>query len=415
MEDCEAYREGMAAFHAGRYEDVIERLTPTASYGEGAIRLISRFYLGQAHYRLAVRLFDQRRFREAGEHFRKATELDPSGGGVAGFLAACCPADKRLEEAAVRYAEQVRRHPGDSAARVRLALARWKLGQPGEAMDLLREGLAACPDDAEWYYQLGVMTAAQERLEEARSLFERAVSIDPSHAGAHERLAQCHGAAGRARPALEHLEKAHRLQPGNARVAMQISVLAGVVAEPGLRLKLAEQTEGATPRYAPADIERLGEAIISEPDFVEAFLRLPQTEVDHEVFNVLRATLEKALEKHPEFADLHYHCGRVYHRLGRDRTAIRHVERAVQINPRYVDALVLLARLYGRTDRWASGVERLQQAIDAGADYPDVHYLVGRLFQQGNRPEQARQAYLRALDLNSDYQAAREALAALKV
>lgn len=413
MDDRESYRQGMASYHAGRYEDAIELLTPTATRGDGAYRLMSGFYLGQSHHRLAVRLFDQRRFREAADHFRKAARVNPSGGGVARFLAECCSGNKGLAESACRFAEQVRRHPEDGAARVRLALAQWKLGQPGEALATLQDGLQACPNDAELHYQLGVMTAAEERFEEARSLFEQTLAINPSHSAACERLAQCHGVAGRLQAAVEQLEKALQLDPGNARVAMQLSMLAGAITEPGLRPRIAPQSGGSALRYDRADIERLGEAIVAEPDFVEAFLLLPETEVDQEVFTVLRATLEKALEKHPEFADLHYHCGQVYHRLGKQRSAIDHIERAVELNPRYIDALILLARLYGQTDRWANGVQRLDQAIEAGGEYPDVYYLVGQLYQKGNQPEQARRAYLRALNLKNDYRAAREALESL--
>jgi tetratricopeptide (TPR) repeat protein len=415
MDDRDSYREGMAAYHAGRYEDVIRLLTSPACEGEGVIRLMARFYLGQAHYRLAVRLFDQRRFRDAGNHFREAARINPSGGGVARFLAGCYVGDKGLEQTAQERAEQIKRCPEDVTNRVKLALAQWKLGQPGEAVATLREGVAVCPDSADLWYQLGVVAASDERFDEARDSFVKAVGLDPSHAAAHERLAQCHAVSGNVQTAMEELQKAHDLDPDNARIAAQISVLAGVVSSPNLRPRIMPQTGGSAIRYDAADIDRLGEAVAAEPDFVEAFLRLPDTEVDREVFTVLRATIERALDKHPEFADLHYHCGQVYHRLGRDRNAIHHVERAVELNPRYVDALILLARLYGQTDRWASGVERLQQAIEAGADYPDVHYLVGQLYQKGNRPQQAREAYMRALSLKSDYRAAREALESLSV
>lgn len=413
MNDRDSYREGMAAYHAGRYEDAVRKLTPLASDGEGATRVMSRFYLGQAHYQLAVRFFDQRLFRDASQHFQLAAQANPSGGGFARFLACCCRGDKRLAETAHRYAEWVRNHPADINSRIRLALAQWKLGQPGQAMVTLREGLTACPDSADLHYQMGVLFAADERFCEARECFEKAVAIDPAHAGAHERLAQCHGVAGDVRAAAEELQKAHALDPENARVAMQISILAGTVTDRNLRLNVIPQRRNSSPRYDQADIERLGEAVVAEPDFVDAFLQLPETQVDQEVFSVLRATLERALEKHPEYADLHYHCGQVYHRLGGETNAIRHVEKAVQINPRYVDALILLARLYGQTDRWANGIERLRQAIDAGADYPDVHYLIGQLYQKGNQPEQAREAYRRALSLKSDFLAAREALNAL--
>jgi tetratricopeptide (TPR) repeat protein len=195
-------------------------------------------------------------------------------------------------------------------------------------------------------------------------------------------------------------------------VALQLNLLAQSLLAAGCKVTV-EWRPAANVRHDLQDIERLGEAILREPEFVEAFLSLPETEVDGEVFSVLSAVLERALRKHPEYADLHYHCGAVHRRLGHTQAALRHAERAVELNANYVNALILLADLYGRTDRWKAGVERLEQAIRAGANYPDVHYLMGRLFQSGGEIDRARQAYRRALELNGDYPAAKEALAAL--
>ena len=170
-------------------------------------------------------------------------------------------------------------------------------------------------------------------------------------------------------------------------------------------LNQSRQAAGRSPDFSlrvPEDVpeldedslERLGRIIIEDPDFIEAFLSLPESEIDPEVFSTLAATLEMTLESHPELADLHYHCGAVYRRLGRRIDAIEHTERAVVLNPRYVSALIQLAELYGQTDQWAMGVERLEQAIAAGGDYPDVHLLLGKLCQVGGRTDRARRAFL---------------------
>ena len=57
MDERRRYRAGMAAYNAGRYADAIEHLMPLASSGAGAQALLGRFYLGQAHYRLAIGLY----------------------------------------------------------------------------------------------------------------------------------------------------------------------------------------------------------------------------------------------------------------------------------------------------------------------------------------------------------------------
>jgi len=417
MNKRQRYQLGMSAYNAGRYSEAIEHLRLLAAVeGHDAKAVLSRFYLGQAHYRLAVSLFEQRRFQDATIYFQAAASINPLGGGFARFLTACYVGTGRLDLAIRELETLLPRDPDDSDVRIRLALAQYKQSQPVAAMATLREGVRRQPDDAELNYQLGVLLAADDDLVEAERQFEMTLRLDPSHAGAYERLAQCCGVNHRHERALRYLEKAHHLDPSNTRVALQLSVLAQSPTTSGT-LPAVDWRPGPCPHTATRldteAIERLANIIIQEPDFVEAFLALPVTEQDGEIFSDLAAILEQALARHPEYADLHHHCGEIYRRLGRGLDAIAHAERAVQINPQYVKALILLAELYGQTERYHDAVHRLEQAVRAGADYPDVHYLIGEFCKNGRHLDRARQAYQRALDLNTDYQAAREALAML--
>mgnify|MGYP001613992982 FL=1 len=153
--------------------------------------------------------------------------------------------------------------------------------------------------------------------------------------------------------------------------------------------------------------------IEAEPDFVDAFLSIPSGEIHDQVFAVMLRTLQVALERQPEQAELHYHCGRVLARLGQPIEAILQNEQAVRLNPTYTRALIELGRLYGQTDRAEDATTRLEQAIATGADYADVHYLLGNLYRDQGRVTRAATAYRRALALNEHYDAAREALASL--
>lgn len=414
MKAMDQYRAGISAYSAGRFEEAIGLLTPLAAGKRSARGLPAPFYLAEAHYRLAIQLFESRCFPEATRHFTAAARINPTGGDYGRYLAACYAQEGQYELAARELATLLERKPDDADTRIRYALACWKQGNPVEALAVLREGVRLQPMQAELHYQLGVMLAAECEFAEAQSLFERTIALDPSHAKAHERLAQCCALTSRHERALAYLQRAHQLDPSSHRTAMQLNLLAQSMMAGGREVRVAWRRDRNRSGDARA-IEQLSAAIIKEPEFVEAFLSLPETEVDAEVFATLAAVLEEALHRHPEYADLHYHCGAIYQRMGRHRQAVRHAERAVELNGNYVNALILLAGLYGQTDEWAAGVQRLEQAVRAGADYPDVHYLMGRLFQSSGELNRARAAYERALELKRDYAAAREALAALAV
>lgn len=418
MNSHESYRRGMAAYNAGAYDEAIQRLGPLVGTS-GTTGLLSRFYLGQAHHQIALDHFVHRRFKEAAGQFERAAELNPFGGGVERFLAACYVKTGRLDRAVERLKSLLARDPDDIDTRVRLALSLWKTARASTAMQTLTEGIVRRPDNAELHYQLGVMYAAREAYAQAEACFRRAASFDGRHVGALERLAQCCSVRGDHAGALESLQLAHALDPEDPRIGFQLSMLAQGV--PGTAPVVEGKDDLGDGQASPAfhrptrlpdqaAIERLGGIIVNEPDFVSAFLDLPASDVDQEVFSILAATLERALAEHPEYADLHYHCGAVYRRLGREAAAIEHAERAVRINPRFINALILLAELYAQTDRWLDGVGRLEEAIRQGADYPDVHYMVGQLHHRAGQVGPARDAFKRALMLKSDFQPARDAL-----
>ncbi|MHC4443977.1 MAG: tetratricopeptide repeat protein [Planctomycetota bacterium] len=412
MNKRQHYRLGMSAYNSGRYAEAVEHLSFLASDKTGASGLLSRFYLGQAHYHLAVSLFKEGKYPQAAHHFGSAALANPSGGNFARFMAVCHVGTGRYDLAARELENLLNDNPDDLGSRIRLALIIFKQGRPVEANALIREGLRRHPDNAELHYQLGVMLAVDGELSEAEKLFDKTVALDPSHARACEKLAQCYALSGRYERALNYLEQSHRLEPQNAGIALQLNLLTQSMAVDGYR-PVVEIKPPTAHELDESSIDKLGEVIANEPDFVQSFLSLPASDVDNEVFSTLAVTLDRALHKHPEYADLHYHCGEVYNRLGKKQDAIDHVEQAVRINPRYVNALILLANLYGQTDGWEAGVKRLEQSIHAGADYPDVHYLIGKLYQSGGQKDCARQAYRRALELNENYQQARDALTAL--
>lgn len=398
----------MAALAGGRPADAVVHLQTVVDAARDPSAPLARFYLARAHQQLARTHYLSKRFDEAARHFYAAGRLSPHGEDLAAHMIECFVKANRIEEAADALERSLAARPDDTRTRVRLAVACARSGEVWKAADLLAQGLSRQPGCAEFHYQLGVIDASRGDLASAVRRFEATIAHDPSHARAFERLAQCCSLEGRHERALRYLERAHQIAPDNARIAWQLAVLAPAFADIAPPL--------VAPRGRPLDeatLDRLATTLIEEPDFIETFLALPESSVDREVFATLAATLQRALARHPEYADLHYHCGQIYDRLGQAGDAIRHVEEAVAINPRFVNALILLAQLYSQSDRAAEGIERLEAAIRAGGDYPDVHYLIGLLCVDVGEITRARHAFERALALNENYQEARAALAAL--
>ncbi len=158
----------------------------------------------------------------------------------------------------------------------------------------------------------------------------------------------------------------------------------------------------------------LSRVIEEDADFVDAFLSIRLDDVLERLFAVLLGTIRVALERQPEHAELHFHCGRVLDKLGRRADAIDANEEAVRLNPRFTRALIELAKLYQATDRRIDAATRLEQAVAAGAEYADVYLMLGNLYRDRGDFEQARGAYGIALSINNEYVAAQVALATLR-
>lgn len=398
------YQQGIAAFETGRYPEAIEKLSDIAEQ-DTLPGTLARFYLGQAHMKQGIAELNAKEFASAARHFAEARRINPDSAGLSKYIIACHVGQGRFDMAAGEIERTPKDNGRDLSIPIRLAHAFLRDGQQDRAIETLTDAIDLAPRRADLRFQLGLIRASAGDYETATACLDAAARLSPFDAAIQLHLGLTYGARRMHVEATRHLRSAQRLKPHDAYIAqllamaMQESPTADSI-EIGYSAAAEDQSALAS----------LGEVITSDPDFVEAFLNLPASEVDEQVFSMLAATMERALEHHSEYADLHYHCSRIYARLGRTQEAIAFADKAVRINPRYVQALIQLGRLYSATNEDGPAMDRLHAAIDAGGDYPDVHYLLGELHRRSGRKEEARAAYRRALALNGDYTSARKAL-----
>jgi len=416
------YQQGLAAYETGRSLDAIELLSRIAETSSLPATL-ARFYLGQAYLRQGLVELEAGRYADAAGYLTAARRINPDSVGLSRYLITCHAGLGRFDMAAAEIERSQATNQNDETLPIRLAHAFARDGQIHRGIETLNGAISSAPRRADLHFQLGVLHTSTEDYAPALSEFSAAARLCPTDAAIAKHLGLVHAALGNHVEASRRLAIAQRLAPHDANTALLLTLALDACGKNNRVAPTfdASQPGAAVPHYRAAEphddpaIAELGEVIIHEPDFVEAFLSLPASDVDRELFAMLAATLQRALERHPDYADLHYHCARVYERLGRTNAAIDEARRAVDINPRYVQALIALGRLYGRTDRTSEAIDRLESAIAAGGDYPDVHFMLGEHYRgQGKRLEAVGE-YRRALELNSNYSAARQALEAVAI
>ncbi len=384
--------------------------------------LLKSRYQAADQVRRGICLINAGRFDEAAAVFAQAQKLGSTDRSLPSYIAGCLIGQGRAEEA-VRHLSQPRAAvlngqpkaagPHDSVNRIRHALALWAGGKAGLAIESLRDAVREDPECAELHFQLGTMLAATESYDEAELRFTQALTIDRDQAEALISLALCCGARGAVSEAVSYLQRAQARRPNDARIGLLLAEAAKAMQHQGLAVRIRAKIAEVEMSEDRRGIEELSRIIEADPDFVDAFLSIPAGEVDERVFAMLLLTLEVALERQPEHAELHFHCGRVLDRLGRREDAIDENERAVEIDPKFTRALIELGKLYHDTDRTEDATTRLEQAVVAGAEYADVYYLLGNLYRDQGQMSRARSAYRSALVINNRCEAAQQALAAL--
>ena len=274
----------------------------------------------------------------------------------------------------------------------------------------LHEALRQHPSSAELHVHLGLMLCREGRMDKAAKSFQWATECDCSRADAYYYRGLCEAALGHCAAAVRDLERALSLQPDNVLMAYQLAAVARAAAEQGspVQIRLPE------PSRAPATshLRYLAEFVCKEPDFISAFLALPDSPADEELFGLLSAILETALEMHPGYADLHFRQALVLQRVGNAVAAREHAQRAVEINPNYVQGQILYGRLLAEHEPPEAALH-LQMAVECGGDYADVHTLLAQLYHRMGRLDEARTELHSALRVNGDYAPARQALASL--
>jgi len=127
---------------------------------------------------------------------------------------------------------------------------------------LWRDTVTKDPRNQRAHVAYGSVLAAHGRAVDARNTFDVAVALDPSDPVAQGRLGHLYGLAHEDTDAVEHLQRAHDLQPGNPLVTTE---LAGILADsrdpmvrnPARALPLAEEAVRLTGRRDAAAIEVL--------------------------------------------------------------------------------------------------------------------------------------------------------------
>lgn len=199
---------GNAALEADQTFEAIEAFS-------GAIALKNDSML--AYLRRGETYWRQRQLAVAERDLRRARRLDPTATRPIEALGDVNFEVKNYARAAEWYADYVRLDDRSPRVLYKLALARYRGGDPAGGVQPLKQAVALDERFAEAHYLLGLCLSNTGRLLDALQELEQAVRVAPGLVVAREELANLYRELGRTREALEQLEKLTALDARPAR------------------------------------------------------------------------------------------------------------------------------------------------------------------------------------------------------
>jgi Tfp pilus assembly protein PilF len=139
---------------------------------------------------LGVALLEQFKYKEGGDQFRRALQLDPSL----------------------------------SIARVNLAIALYNIPDVENGLREAKAAAALLPNVPQPHYIIGLIAKAQNRTEDAIASFQRVLQIDPRDVGSNINLGQIYSGKARYPEAITVLRIAIEAEPYSATAAYQLSL-----------------------------------------------------------------------------------------------------------------------------------------------------------------------------------------------
>jgi tetratricopeptide (TPR) repeat protein len=160
----------------------------------------------------------ERRIDEAARDFRQATKLAPAAPQPFVALGDLYDSQGHYSEAAEWYGQADARLNGqDPLLLYRLALVRFKMGAPGQALKPLEDAVAKNQASAEGHYLLGLVRRDLGLVAEAVASLEAAIAIEPLFIAAREELADAYRASNQPVEELKQLQELARIDPQSER------------------------------------------------------------------------------------------------------------------------------------------------------------------------------------------------------
>jgi putative PEP-CTERM system TPR-repeat lipoprotein len=302
-----------------------------------AYRALGSAYLGMDDSARALRAF------------RKFASMSPQDARGPYTIGVVLQRQGKLDEAR-RYLESAhRREPGWMEALLQLVSLDLAQGQADAAMERVRPYLARDSNSATLQKLLGDIHANQGELGSAESAYQQALELEPDSTSARMSLAQFYADSERFEEAISVLSQALEVEPENATALMLSGSTYERMHKTAHAIAAYQHVLEIRPNFAPAannlayiyaeHENRLDEALElaqlalqSDPDNPQIADTLGWIHYRRGDFDDAVSLLEHSAGELPELAEVHFHLGMAYFKLGNLQSARISLQRALELD-----------------------------------------------------------------------------------
>ena len=253
-----------------------------------------------------------------------------------------------------------------------------------DSVSLFQHALAVDPRNFSMHFNLGVVLAKEDRVDEAISHYRRALQLNPRYARAHSNLGSALRKQEKLEEAIHHYREALRIKPD----------LADAHSNLGVALRSQGQLDAALVHYR--------KALLIDPDFADAHNNLANLLLSQGRTEQAVRHYRRVLRIEPDHADAHNNLGTASESQGDLAGALRHYRRAVELKPDYARAYYNLGAALALKGEFEEAIAHYQQALEHEPGFARAHNNLGVALALSGRLDEAVEHYQLATHLNPE-------------
>lgn len=240
-------------------------------------------------------------------------------------------------------------------------IAMFQHGYLDQAAESFQQVIAARPDDAEGYYNLGTLNLRRNRPADAKVYLQKTLQLKPGYPEAWNNLGMLAG------------------QQGNLTEAMQ----------------------------------SFRQALALRPTYATALLNLGNVYRRQRAYSEAQAHLDQALTLQPDDPEVNYSLGMLYAQQNQSGAAAEYLHKALALRPDYPEALNNLGVLAVRDRKYTEAEQQFQTCIRLVPHFEESYVNLARLYMLEGQKAKAGESLQTLLRINPESTAAKQGLAAL--